>query len=134
LAAALLSWTLLSLGLMSFVFGGALLTWSFLAERSDLWRLGMPFILAGQAALVLGLVFQLDDLRRGHRAANESLSELDEQLAQLRHAATLLSSPQRNSAQSFYLHLAEGANPHLLLADLKGQLDMLALRLSDQDV
>jgi hypothetical protein len=37
-------------------------------------------------------------------------------------------------AQSFYAHMAGGASPQLLLADLKGQLDLLAVRMSEQHV
>ncbi len=126
------AWTMLSLGLMAFVFGGMLIGWSFYAERDDLWRLGMPFALAGQAVLVIGLVFHLDGLWRSNRTANETLDELDEQLDELRKTASLLSSTRSTPSQQFYFHMAEGASPHTLLADLKGQLDLLAIKLSKE--
>jgi hypothetical protein len=127
-----MTWTILSLGLMTFAFGAALLGWSFWMERADLWRLGMPFTLAGQAALVIGLVLQLDGLWRSNQAAAESLDELDEQLDELRRATTLLSTSHSGPAQSFYSHMVSGAGPHLLLADLKSQLDLLAIKLGDE--
>lgn len=129
---SLFSWCMLSLGLMAFVFGAVLIGWSFAEDRPDLWRLGLPFTLGGQAALIVGLVFQLDGLWRSNRQAAETLDELDSQLDELRHATSLLSTTHSNSAQSFYLHMAEGASPNLLLADLKGQLDLLAGRLADK--
>ena len=57
-------------------------------------------------------------------------SELDEELKTVREATTLLSTSQSSGAQSFYLHLAEGASPHILLADLKGQMDLLAQQMA----
>lgn len=125
------SWCMLSLGLMAFVFGAVLVGWSFVEDRPDLWQLGLPFTLGGQAALIVGLVFQLDALSRSNREAIASLDELDEQLDELRHATSMLSTTHSNPAKSFYAHLAEGASPNLLLADLKGQLDLLASRMSE---
>lgn len=127
-----MSWLMLSLGLMAFVFGGVLLGWSFHTGREELWRLGMPFTLGGQAALILGLVFQLDVLARGSREAQTAMEELDTQIAELRRTTTLLSSTHSNPSQAFYFHMAEGASPNLLLADLKGQLDLLANKLAEQ--
>jgi len=127
-----LTWAILSLGLMSFAFGAVLLGWSFWMGRADLWQLGMPFTLAGQAAMVVGLVLQLDSLWRSNQAATESLNELDDQLGELRRATTLLTSSHSGPSQSFYSHMASGAGPHLLLADLKGQLDLLAMKMSDE--
>ena len=125
-----LSWCILSCGMMAFVFGAVLIGWSFADDRPDLWRLGLPFTLAGQAALLVGLVFQLDGLWRSNREAAETLDELDSQLDELRHATSLLSTTHSSSAKSFYLHMADGASPNLLLADLKGQLDLLANRIA----
>jgi hypothetical protein len=126
------SWCMLSIGLMAFVFGAVLIGWSIAEDRPDLWRLGLPFTLGGQAALIVGLVFQLDGLWRSNREASVTLDELDSQLDELRHATSMLSTTHSSPAQSFYLHLADGASPNLLLADLKGQLDLLAARLADK--
>ncbi len=120
------AWLLLSLGLATFVCGAVLLGWSFATDREDLWPLGMPLALAGQAALIVGLVLQLDGLWRTSRKTEETLSVLDGELSKVRQATTLLSSSHSGPSQSFYLHMAEGASPQLLLADLKGQLDLLA--------
>lgn len=124
------AWSLLSLGLATFVCGGVLLGWAFAADRGDLWSLGLPLTLAGQAGLILGLVMQLEGLWRSTRQTDQTLNELDGQLSELRHATTMLGSTHSSPAQSFYAHMAEGANPQLLMADLKGQLDLLAQQLA----
>lgn len=124
------AWAALSLGLMTFMCGGVLLGWSFLAGRAELWTLGLPVTLAGQAALVVGLVLQLETLWQSNRDTSGTLEVLDDQLRDLRHATTMLSTTHSSPAQSFYAHMAGGASPQLLLADLKGQLDLLAAQLA----
>lgn len=125
-----LAWPALMLGVMGFACGAVLLTWSFITGRGDLWTYGLPAILAGQGLLVLGLVLQLEGLWQNTRETRETLRDLDQELAELRHATTLLTSSQSAAGQSFYAHMAEGASPHLLLADVKGQLDLIAARLA----
>jgi hypothetical protein len=126
------AWTILSIGLAIFACGGVLLGWSVVGQRDDLWPIGMPLALIGQAGLILGLILQLDGLWHTSRQATQALAELDGELASVRQATTLLSTSQTSGAQSFYVHLAEGASPQLLLADLKGQLDLLAQQMAAQ--
>lgn len=126
------AWTILSLGLAVFACGAMLLAWSLIGQREDLWPVGMPLALIGQAGLVLGLILQLDGLWNSSRKTEQALSELDGELKTVRHATTLLSTSHSGGAQSFYLHLAEGASPQLLLADLKGQMDLLAQQMARQ--
>jgi hypothetical protein len=121
-----LAWLLLSLGLAVFACGGVLLGWSLIGRRDDLWPVGMPLVLIGQAGLVLGLVLQLDGLWNSSRKTAQVLHELDDELKNVRQATSLLTTSHSSGAQSFYLHLAEGASPQMLLADLKGQMDLLA--------
>ena len=90
----------------------------------------MPLTLIGQAGLILGLVLQLDGLWTTSRSTAAALSELDGELKNVRQATSLLSTSHSSGAQSFYLHLAEGASPQLLLADLKGQMDLLAQQMA----
>jgi hypothetical protein len=131
-AASLLAWTILSVGMSVFACGGVLVAWSLLASRDDLWPIGMPLALLGQAGLVLGLVLQLDGLWNSNRRTADSIEALDDELVRVRQATTLLASAHSTPAQSFYVHLAEGAAPQLLLADLKGQLDLLAGQMARQ--
>jgi hypothetical protein len=130
--ASLIAWGILSIGLMSFVCGAVLLGWSLVTSRGDLWSLGMPATLAGQFGLLLGLALQLDHLWQANRRTADTLTDVDQRLREINHATTLLRTTHSAPAQSFYAHLAEGANPQLLLADLKGQLDLLAVKMSAQ--
>lgn len=128
----LLAWSILSLGLATFACGAVLLGWSFAGGRDDLWPLGLPLALIGQAGLILGLVLQLDGLWQSNRHTADTLQQLDGELNRVRHATTLLSTSHSSPGQSFYAHMAEGASPQLLLADLKGQLDLLAQQMASQ--
>jgi hypothetical protein len=128
----LAAWIILSIGLAVFACGAVLLGWSLIAKRDDLWPIGMPLALIGQAGLILGLILQLDGLWNSSRQTAAVLSELDGELKNVRQATTLLSTSHSGGAQSFYLHLAEGASPQMLLADLKGQMDLLAQQMAKQ--
>lgn len=126
------AWLILSLGLATFACGAVLLGWSLAAGRQDLWPIGMPLALIGQAGLIVGLVLQLDGLWQTSRQTSAALTDLDGELSRVRQATTLLASSHSSSAQSFYSHLAAGASPQLLLTDLKGQLDLLAQQMASQ--
>ncbi len=126
----LLGWSALSLGLMAFVCGGVLLGWSVVSGRQDLWSIGMPIVLGGQIGLLVGLVLQLDRLWSNTRSTVEKLDHVDDQLRDLKTATTMLGSGQESGGRAFYSHMVEGAGPQLLLNDLKSQLDLLALKIS----
>jgi hypothetical protein len=64
------AWTILSVSLAVFACGGVLLVWSLLGQREDLWPIGLPVALIGQAGMILGLVLQIDGLT-GRRAAED---------------------------------------------------------------
>jgi hypothetical protein len=128
--ASIVVWSILGFGIMAFVCGAILLAWSLIADRSELWTLGMPACLAGQLALLLGLVFQLNRLWDDNRQTAKQLAAVDQRLDDLKQTATLLTTGHSAPAQSFYAHLAGGANPQLLLADLKSQLDLLAMQMA----
>jgi hypothetical protein len=127
-----IAWLVISAGVMLFMCGGVLLGWSLFSQQTLLWRVGLPASLFGQALLIVGLVLQLESLWHVHRLTSQSLRKLGGELKHLEHATTMLASTHSTAAQSFYVHLAERASPHLLLADLKGQLDVLAMRLAQQ--
>ena len=125
-----LAWLALSLGLMAFVCGVVLLIWAYATARPDLWSLGIPLTLSGQAGLLLGLVMQLEGLWQTNRKTSDTLGDLDDRLKDLRHTTTMMGTTHSSAAQSFYAHMAEGASPQIMLADLKGQLDLLAMKMS----
>jgi hypothetical protein len=126
------SWSAISLGVMALVCGGVLLIWGYLFGRGELWSLGLPIALGGQAVLILGVFLYIDGLWQTNRKTSASLEELDESVADLRHATSMISTTHSGPAQSFYAHMAEGASPELLLADLKGQMDILTMRVARQ--
>jgi len=128
---SLLAWAVLSFGLMGFMCGGVLLGWSYVAGRDELWSLGMPITVAGQVGLLLGLVLQLERIWQGNRAAADKLEQVDEQPHDLKQTTELLGATHTSAAQAFYAHMAQGAHPQMLLADLKGQLDLLAVKMSE---
>jgi hypothetical protein len=127
-----LVWLALSLGTMAFACGGILLGWSLVAGRGDLWNAGLPVALGGQIALLIGLLLKLDCLWHDNRRAAAKLDVVDEQLHELKTTTALLGTGQGTPA-AFYSHLAGGANPQLLLTDLKSQLDLLAMKISVQE-
>ncbi len=116
---------------MALVCGGVLAGWSILGGRADLWGLGVPIALGGQFVLLLGLVLQLDRLWLDSRKASAKLEQVDNKLRELKQTTTLLGTGH-GTPGAFYAHFAEGASPSLLLTDLKSQLDLLALKLSNE--
>ena len=128
-----LTWLALSLGTASLVCGGILLGWSLATGRHELWTIGLPVALVGQVALLVGLVLQLDRLWHDNRAAATKLDNVDQQLHDLKTATTLLGTSQGPAASVFYSHFAGGAGPQLLLTDLKSQLDLLAMKIAQEE-
>jgi len=126
------SWLLMSMGLMTFVCGAVLLGWYFQDGQEHLWRFGLPLTLGGQVVLLFGLLVQLEALWQNNRGTSKTLDELDQQFDELRQTATAMSNNNSGAAKSFYVHMAEDASPDVLLADLKGQLDVLAVKLAKQ--
>lgn len=118
---------------MGLVCGGILIGWSAVTGRGELWSIGLPVLFAGQVALVLGLLTQLERLWRHSRTAVAKLENVDRQVHQLHVTTSLIGSGSHSPGGAFYSHLAGGANPDLLLSDLKGQLDLLAMKLSQRE-
>jgi len=130
---SVLIWTALSLGTMTLVCGGILLGWSIFAGRPELRAIGTPIVLGGQIALLAGLLLQLDRLWLDSRRAASKLHDVDEQLHDLKTTTTMLGTGNHSPGSAFYSHLADGAGPQLLLTDLKSQLDLLALKMSQNE-
>jgi hypothetical protein len=53
-------WTVLALGIMVFTCGATLVAMSLTGGAVDLWKIGTPLVLAGQALMFVGLALQLD--------------------------------------------------------------------------
>ncbi len=126
---SMLAWALLSLGLMAFACGVALLVWSFVERRDELWSLGLPIAVGGQVGLLLGLVLQLERVWQNSRDAVSRLERVDTQLQDLERQQAAARVTHGTAAQAFYTHMADSATPQMLLADLQGQIHMLAAEL-----
>lgn len=123
-------WLVLAIGLGVFVCGAALIVLSLVNQRPQLWQLGLPMVLGGQVAVLAVVIWQLDAVWNGNRATFVALHAMDEQLRQLRGEWTQLQQQGDAEEQTFYRHLAEGASPDVLLADLKDQIDVLSQHLA----
>lgn len=133
-AAAIAATGAIGVGLMLFVCGGALLAMSVLQKRSDLWSIGLPLVIVGQAGLIIGLLLQLDWLRSSSRKTTAAIEQLDSHLQRLEQSSprTIRDSVPSTNLPTFASHYAQGASPQVLLADLKGQLDLLAKQLAEK--
>jgi hypothetical protein len=119
-------------GLVAIGVGVGLMLTSWRLSQPGLWWPGVASVAGGHGALLVACALWLGQIGRRSREAVERLAGLDHRLRDLHHSTQLLSATRGSAAQAFYAHLAEGASPNLLLADLKGQLDLLALRLAQR--
>lgn len=67
-----LSFLAMSLGLVSFACGAALLVWSLVEERPELWDFGLPAALAGQFLLLVGIILRMERLSGGRQGGSTS--------------------------------------------------------------
>ncbi len=90
---AFMAWTILAGGLAVFTCGAVLTGWSIVAQRGDLWNVGLPVALTGLLGLLIGLVLQLDLVWHAHRVLTADLVRLERQLGEL----TERMSPSRSA-------------------------------------
>ena len=131
-ATSLLALAAVALGTAAFLCGAVLLGWSLVEGYAHLWSLGLPITLGGQALLLVALITQLERIWSEGRRTSTKIDEVDERIAELRQSTRMLSVSHGSASQAFYAHMAAGASEELLLADLKGQLDLLAVRMSQR--
>jgi hypothetical protein len=117
----------LTMGLIAGTGGVAVLAWSVAEGRGDYWNIGISAIVAGGVVFLLGLVLQLERIWHNSRFAVFKLRQIDSHLQDLERTTASLAVNNGSASQSFYTHMANQAHPHLLLSDLKGQLDLLAM-------
>jgi hypothetical protein len=85
----LAAWTLVSLSAAALACGAVLLGWSVAAERPDLWQIGLPLAIGGQAGLLVGLALYLEGLWRARRE-NKNATIVREVVV---HAASPIPAP-----------------------------------------
>ncbi len=84
--------------------------------------------LGGQGTLIFGLVLVISRLWRSSRYAAAKLQEVYARIGQLQQSTETLATMRSGGAPAFYADLVRGASPHVMLANLKGQVDQLASR------
>jgi hypothetical protein len=117
---------MIGLSLLATATGVAFLGSSAWLDRGELWGPGIATIVAGQIGLLAGLALRLERVWQNGRDAVRKLEQVDSQLHRLERTTTLMCVSHGSAAQAFYAHMADDANPQVLVADLKGQLDLLA--------
>lgn len=127
----IVGWFVVIIGALAFAGGAGLIAYSLSSKVMSYWNLGLGLALGGQGTLILGLVLVASRLWRYSRYAAVKLQDVHSRLGQLQQTADVLTSMRAGgSAPAFYADLARSASPHTLMANLKGQLDQLATRLS----
>jgi hypothetical protein len=117
---------IIGLSLLATATGAAFLGSSTWLDRGELWSPGIATIVAGQIGLLAGLTLRLERVWQNGRDAVRKLDQVDLQLHRLEQTTKLMCVSHGSAAQAFYAHMADDANPQVLVADLKGQLDLLA--------
>jgi hypothetical protein len=118
-------WLVFAFGLMGLTCGSVLLAWSVVTGRSELWRVGLPIMLAGQAVSLIGLVFLLEGLWRDSRESHEQLPSSDPQWED-RRTGPLMAQSHAAGGRRYYADPYHTAHPYLVLANIKRQLDELS--------
>jgi hypothetical protein len=127
----IVSWFVVVIGALAFAGGASLLGWCLSSKNMTYWNVALGLALGGQGTLILGLVLVASRLWRYSKYAADKLHDVHGRLGQLQQTADILATMRTGgSAPALYAELARGSNPHTLLANLKGQLDQLATRIS----
>jgi hypothetical protein len=122
------AWLTVIVGLLVLGCGVGLISWSLSHNQMRYWNHALGLAIAGQGVLILGLVLVISRLWRSTRYAATKLQDVHSRLGQLQQASEALAATRPGGAPAFYADLVRGASPHVLLANLKGQVDQLATR------
>ena len=119
---------LLCCGVIGFCIGSGLLAWSAGFQLPQLWQHGMTLTIGAEGLLILSLTWMAIRLWRNGRQVNHQLDGVGQQLDQMQQLTGTLAGSQTASSQHFYHHFSQAASPHLLVANLRGQVEQLAGR------
>ena len=120
---------LLGVGVLGFCSGLGLLAWSTAFQLPKLWQPGMTLTIGAEGLLILSLAWMAARLWHNSRRVNRQLHGVDQQLAEIEQITGTLAGSQQPTSQHFYHHANQAASPHMLVANLRGQVDQLAARL-----
>ncbi len=121
---------LIFFGIFSFGLGLGLLAWSAAFQLPQPWQWGMTATIGAEGALILGLTWMAARLWHNSRRVNRQLDGVDRQLHEIQEITGSLAGNHLSSSQHFYSHFSPSASPHMLVANLRGQVDQLADRLA----
>ena len=94
-----LAWLFLSLGLMAFACGSAMLVWSVMEAREELWSYGIPLVLGGQGAVIFGLIGLAENAAQRQKQTAAALDEYRQRLTMMQNLAlTGQTLPTRRAA------------------------------------
>jgi len=82
--------------------------------------------------LILSLTWMAARLWRNGRRVNRQLHGVDQQLAEIEQITGSLAGSHAASSQHYYHHFSQAVSPHMLVANLQGQVDQLAARMAAQ--
>lgn len=121
---------LLMAGVIGLLGGVGTLIWSAAFGLEQAWQWGMTVTFAAEGALIVGLTWMAGRLWHNSRRLNRQIDGVDRQLHELEHLTGSLSASNMSSSQHYYQHFNQGASSHMLLANLRGQVDQLASRMA----
>jgi hypothetical protein len=124
----LVAWLVVTIGLLALAGGIGLIAWSLSTAQMLFWNYALGLAMAGQGTLIFGLVLVISRLWRSSRYSAAMLQDVHVRLGQLQQSSETFAATRTGGAPAFYADLVRGASPHVMLANLKGQVDQLATR------
>jgi hypothetical protein len=123
-----IAWLVVTIGVIALTGGVGLIAWSLSTAQMLYWNYAIGLAMAGQGTLIFGLILVISRLWRSSRYSAAKLQDVHVRLGQLQQSSETLAATRTGSAPAFYADLVRGASPHVMLANLKGQVDQLATR------
>jgi hypothetical protein len=124
----IVAWLVVIIGVLALTGGVGLIAWSLSTSQMLYWNYAIGLAMAGQGTLIFGLVLVISRLWRSSRYSASKLQDVHVRLGQLQQSSETLAATRTGGAPAFYADLVRGASPHVMLANLKGQVDQLATR------
>src|SRR4051812_33130826 len=122
------AWLVVTIGVVALSGGVGLIAWSLSTAHMLFWNYAIGLAMAGQGTLIFGLVLVISRLWRSSRYSAAKLQDVHVRLGQLQQSSETFAATRTGGAPAFYADLVRGASPHVMLANLKGQVDQLATR------
>lgn len=129
-SASFLLTCVLGLGVVGFLAGVGTLLFAMSFESTSLWQWGLSATIASEGILVIGLTWMAVRLWRNGYQLNSQIRGVDAQLQEIHQLTGTLAANQVSSSHHYYHHFSQVANPHMLVANLRGQIDQLAERIA----